>query len=433
MFVRFRHDEVVPLVRRLIKYSASSTKQIVRSRRPGLQSAFFNLQFHFAILLSLPRAIEIGGRAEEDLGGEAHRFAERGMGMDRLGSRHGPSSPSRWPARPRRSTRRRPRRRCRSPARDRWPGSMSHFVRPSVRPTGLGPAAGGPGELGHFHRAALRLGLGFGQAGPGDFRIGEDHGGNRRAARRRRCGRRWPRPPTCPRGAALWASIGWPATSPMAQIRGSAVRRCGSTATKPCLSIWTLVFSRPRPSLLGRRPTETSTRLNCWTLSIDACRSKVTSIAWPLSTMETTFMLSRISAKSLLSFLCNGRTRSRSAPGKQAVGQLDDADPRAQGGVDRAHLQADVAAADHQQRLGHVGQFQRGGRVHHPRRGQVEGRYPSRAASRWRGCSSRSGSGRRPAARCRPAAAAASAVLERALGLHDASRCACRRSASARR
>ena len=44
---------------------------------------------------------------------------------------------------------------------------------------GLRPAAGRPGELGHFDRAALALGLGFGEPGPGDFRIGEDHGGNR--------------------------------------------------------------------------------------------------------------------------------------------------------------------------------------------------------------------------------------------------------------
>ena len=43
---------------------------------------------------------------------------------------------------------------------------------------GLGAAAGRPGELGHFDRAALLLGLGFRESCPGDFGIGEDHGGN---------------------------------------------------------------------------------------------------------------------------------------------------------------------------------------------------------------------------------------------------------------
>ena len=34
-------------------------------------------------------------------------------------------------------------------------------------------------------------------------------------------------------------------------------------------------------------------------------------------------------------------------------------------GVDRAHFEPDVSAADHQQALGHVGQFERAGRAHH--------------------------------------------------------------------
>ncbi len=44
---------------------------------------------------------------------------------------------------------------------------------------GLGTAAGHPGELRHLDRAPLALGLGLGQTRPGDFRIGEDDGGNR--------------------------------------------------------------------------------------------------------------------------------------------------------------------------------------------------------------------------------------------------------------
>jgi hypothetical protein len=63
---------------------------------------------------------------------------------------------------------------------------------------------------------------------------------------------------------------------------------------------------------------------------------------------------------------------------QQPVGQLDDRHAAAQGGVDGAHFQADIAAADHQQRFGHVGQLQRGSGIHYPRRGQVETNGPHR-------------------------------------------------------
>ena len=41
-----------------------------------------------------------------------------------------------------------------------------------------GAAGGSPGKLGHFDLAIFFLRLGFGQAAPGDFRIGEDDGGD---------------------------------------------------------------------------------------------------------------------------------------------------------------------------------------------------------------------------------------------------------------
>ncbi len=59
---------------------------------------------------------------------------------------------------------------------------------------------------------------------------------------------------TLPSCDALWASIGSPATSPIARMCGSLVRCCSSTATKPLSLILTLVFSSPKPFDLGRRP-----------------------------------------------------------------------------------------------------------------------------------------------------------------------------------
>ena len=63
---------------------------------------------------------------------------------------------------------------------------------------------------------------------------------------------------------------------------------------------------------------------------------------------------------------------------QQAVGHLEDRNAAAQCGVDGPHFQADVAAADHQQRLGHVNQIERRGGIHDPRRGQIEGGNPRR-------------------------------------------------------
>ena len=52
---------------------------------------------------------------------------------------------------------------------------------------------------------------------------------------------------------------------------------------------------------------------------------------------------------------------------QQARRHLDDGDGAAERGVDGAELEADVAAADDEERLRDVGQIERGGRVHHAR------------------------------------------------------------------
>src|SRR6185436_2400801 len=61
------------------------------------------------------------------------------------------------------------------------------------------------------------------------------------------------------------------------------------------------------------------------------------------------------------------------------TGHLDDGDLAAERGVDGAKLEADVAAADHEQRLRDVGQLEARGRVHHPRAVERERRYARRA------------------------------------------------------
>ena len=220
----------------------------------------------------------------------------------------------------------------------------------------------------------------------------------------------------------------------MAQMCGSAVRRWASTTTKPCLSIWTLVFSRPRPSLLGRRPTETSTRLNCWTLR-STLPSKVTSIACALFDQGHDLHAQQDLGEILAQLLVQRADQVAVGAGQQAVGQFHDGDARAQGRVDRPHFQADVTAADDQQRLGHVGQFQR--RRWSPSPAAWAGRRPEsgRAANRWPGCSSRSGCGRRPAGRVAAGlqAAASARLRKRPLAWTSLHACAWRRLASGRR
>ena len=66
-------------------------------------------------------------------------------------------------------------------------GSISHLVSPSVRPRASARPLAAQGNWATSTRPALPLGLALGQAGPGDFRIGEDHGGNRPGLERAGC------------------------------------------------------------------------------------------------------------------------------------------------------------------------------------------------------------------------------------------------------
>src|SRR5262249_51200521 len=65
--------------------------------------------------------------------------------------------------------------------------------------------------------------------------------------------------------------------------------------------------------------------------------------------------------------------------GQQAVGEFDDGHLAAEGGVDVTEFEADVTAADDEQRRRQRLQFQRTGRVHDPRRVEHQ-----RGGARWR-------------------------------------------------
>ena len=127
--------------------------------------------------------------------------------------------------------------------------------------------------------------------------------------------------------------------------------------------------------LLGRRPTATRTRSKSFSSCLPSAVSKVARMPLPASPPPwRPWSESRISANSLRSRSSSGWTRSRSAPGSRPSVISTTRDLAAQRGVDVAHLQADVAAADDEQPGRHVLQLQRAGRVHDARRGQVERR-----------------------------------------------------------
>ncbi len=99
---------------------------------------------------------------------------------------------------------------------------------------------------------------------------------------------------TRPSCVALWANIGSPATSPIANILGSDVLLCPSISIKPFLSILTFVFSNPSFSELGLRPTDTSTLSNISSSFSISSPSNLTCKPFLVSSMSTTLVLSII-------------------------------------------------------------------------------------------------------------------------------------------
>ena len=192
-----------------------------------------------------PRLVDFRGRAEEDFAGKGDRFAERRMRMDRsaTSSTVAPISMA--------STASAIRSPAPAPTMPHAEHALGlriddHLRQPFGAAVGDRPAAGRPRILGDLDLAAFLLRLVFGEAGPGDFGIGEDDGRNGRLSNAAGSPASTSAA-TLPSCDALCASIGSPATSPIAKMCGSAVRCCLSTSTKPLSSISTFVFSRPKP------------------------------------------------------------------------------------------------------------------------------------------------------------------------------------------
>ena len=207
---------------------------------------------------------------------------------------------------------------------------------------------------------------------------------------------------------ALCASIGSPTTSPIAKIDGSSVRRCSSTTMKPRASTCTAVRSSPGISEFGRRPTETSTLSNtCSDRALPGRRRARRECPSDTSVMLATFVFSRIRFAIFAIALRQDVDQIAVGAGQQARGHLDDRDLAAQGRVDAAELESDVAAADDEQGFRHVGQVERARGV--PRRAgcRAPGLARASAAIRSPGWRARTGPARlrRPSAstrrRCR--------------------------------
>ena len=137
-----------------------------------------------------------------------------------------------------------------------------------------------------------------------------------------------------------------------------------------CRSTFTPVLSRPGTAEFGRRPIDTSTRSNVCSLSASARPSP------SIEDLDAVLGLLHAGDARLQQNLVQRRLeppreeRDEIAigAGQQAGRHLDDRDLGAERGVDRSEFQADVAAADDEQRLRNLRQIERAGRIHHARR-----------------------------------------------------------------
>ena len=165
---------------------------------------------------------------------------------------------------------------------------------------------------------------------------------------------------TRPSCDALCASIGSPTTSPMAKIDGSSVRMLlvdddeaarrrrgtrgpvepGNARVRPAADGHEHAIEQPALALCRRSPPAPFER------DADA--------PWPPPSSATTRVLSRTAFIDLRSHASRGRRRDRGRLPAAAGRHLDDGDAAAERGVDRSELQADVAAADDEQRFRNI-------------------------------------------------------------------------------
>jgi hypothetical protein len=163
--------------------------------------------------------------------------------------------------------------------------------------------------------------LGLGQAAPGHFGIGEDHGGDRaRVVDDLAAGGRL--------GGHLGLGVGLVGQHGFAGdvADGEDVRFGGAALAVDDLTNFRFssslmaVFSRPMPGI-GRRPIETSTLSNVSTGSVRRWRSfeRHLDAAEPVSSSFATFVSMRKPANFVSSRRFSSETRSRSAPGNRPL------------------------------------------------------------------------------------------------------------------
>ena len=158
---------------------------------------------------------------------------------------------------------------------------------------------------------------------------------------------------TRPSCDALCASIGSPTTSPIAKIDGS----CGAALLvdhdEAALVDLHAASARGRESLeFGRRPTADEHAIEQLLASARALPSKRDADALrPRPSSATTCVSSSTLFIVCVDALGEDVDEIAIGAGQQARRHLDDGDRAAERGVDRAELEADVAAADDEQRL----------------------------------------------------------------------------------
>ncbi len=254
-----------------------------------------------------------------------------------------------------------------APSMRRVPGSTITFVRPSGRPIVSARPEATQGKLATSWSMPSRVRLRLGEADPGDLGVGVGDRRDRRARRTRRRGRRSPRRPRRPGGVALWASIGSPTTSPMAWMCGHvgahARRRPRSRRARP-------PPRRPRRRRCGRRWRGGRPPPGCGRRSAarGRRRRRRSRAGPPRAPRPPRRGCPGGSPRSGRRCACGAASPGRGrTPGMSWSSISTTVIRDAERVVDRGHLQADDAAADDEQALGHLLQRQRAGRVHDPR------------------------------------------------------------------
>ncbi len=120
---------------------------------------------------------------------------------------------------------------------------------------------------------------------------------------------------TLPSWVALCASIGSPATSPIANILGSDVLISSFTRMNPFESVSAFVFSSPSPPLFGFLPTQMSTLSNSISCFSFPAFSSSTRIPFPVSFSPVNLVSSIMSLYIPSDLFWSTLTRSLSTPG----------------------------------------------------------------------------------------------------------------------